>query len=384
MVSFTGVQIQSIAQGYLVYEMTGDVAKLGFVMFATLLPVSLFGPILGVFSDVLDRRKIMVVASVILSAGAAFLGFAAHYGFIQYWHIVAVAVVSGFVLTIENPSRQSIVREVVPDEHLAAAVPAMGMTFNLARVAGPALGAALILAVGPELCFWVNAVTFSAIIFATLAIRTDISAKHRETQPIRDLITEGMLYTMRQKSLRTLFLLESTTSLCGIFYLALMPAIAKDMLGLGPDGLGDALSSVGLGALLGLILMMSISHMRIKPLLVRIAMSVFAVSMISVAFVREPWVAFVLFGLMGAATMMQFNTTNTLFQLIAPERLRGRVLSMHMWAIMGVSPIGILAFGWISRQTSLQVAFLIGGGAIGVGAIVGWLYRGLVQEPVTG
>jgi len=144
------------------------------------------------------------------------------------------------------------------------------------------------------------------------------------------------------------------------------------------------MSSIGIGAILGLILMMSISHKRVKPLIVRIAMSVFAASMIALAFVQVPWLAFVLFGLMGAATMMQFNTTNTLFQLIAPERLRGRVLSMHMWAIMGVSPIGILAFGWISRQTSLQVAFLIGGGAIGVGAVFAWLYRGLVQEPVTG
>ncbi|MCH7944982.1 MAG: MFS transporter, partial [Armatimonadetes bacterium] len=101
MVSFTGVQVQSIAQGYIVYEMTGNEAMLGFVMFATLLPVSLFGPILGVFSDVLDRRKIMVVASVILASGAAFLGYAAHTGFLQYWHIIAVAVMGGFVLTIE-------------------------------------------------------------------------------------------------------------------------------------------------------------------------------------------------------------------------------------------------------------------------------------------
>ena len=381
MVSFTGVQVQGIAQGYLVYEMPGNEAMLGLVMFATLVPVSLFGPILGVFSDVLDRRKIMVVASVILSAGAAFLGYAAHKDFIQYWHIIVVAVIGGFVLTIENPSRQSIVREVVPDDHLAAAVPAMGMTFNLARVAGPAVGALLIVKFGPEFCFWVNAVTFSAIIFATLAIKTDLSAKKLEPQPIRDLLTEGMLYTLREKSLRTLFLLESTTSFFGIFYLALMPAIAKDMLELGAKGLGIAYSSVGIGAMLGLMLMMSISHIRIKPLLVRIAMSVFAASMIAMAFVREPWVAYVLFGIMGGATMMQFNTTNTLFQLIAPERLRGRVLSMHMWAIMGVSPIGMLLFGWISTKASLPVAFWIGGGAIGVGAIVAWISRKLVYKP---
>jgi MFS family permease len=380
-VSFTGVQVQGVAQGYLVYEMTGDEAMLGLVMFASLAPVSLFGPVLGVFSDVWDRRTIMVVASVVLALGAAFLGTAAHYGFIQYWHLIAVALMNGFVTTLENPARQSIVREVVPEYDLPAAVPSMGMTFNLARVVGPAIGGILTYRVGPEWCFWINALSFAGMIGATLMIRADLSPKEREPQPVRDLLTEGMLYTMRDKALRTLFFLESVTSFFGIFYLGLMAAIAKDMLGLDAKGLGAAMSSVGFGALVGLVALVSVSHRPWKPLIVRLAMSVFAVAMLVVGLVHVAWLAFVMFGVMGACTMLQFNTTNTLFQILSPAQLRGRVLSMHMWAVMGVSPFGTLFFGWFAGRTSLPAAFLLGGSVMAVGAAFAWGLRRNVYEP---
>lgn len=380
-ISFTGVQVQGIAQGYLVYKMTGDLAMLALIMFATMVPVSFFGPVLGVFADILDRRKVMVISMIILSLGSLFLGFAVTFNFIEYWHLIAIALVNGFVMTIETPARQSIVREVVPEKELVAAVPTMAMTFNLARVAGPAIGAILISQVGEGICFWVNALSFAGLIFATLAIRADLSPKLREPQPMRDLLTEGMLYVMKHKSLRVLFFMEATTSFFGIFYIALMPAIAKDMLGLGAVGLGKAMSSIGIGAFCGLILLVSISHKPFKPLMGRIAMTTFAITMITLAYVKEPLLAYPLFALLGASTMIQFNTTNTLFQLISPDRLRGRVLSMHMWAITGFAPLGILLFGYVSQQSSLSTVFLIGGSAIGCGAALGWVFRGLVKEP---
>jgi hypothetical protein len=98
-------------------------------------------------------------------------------------------------------------------------------------------------------------------------------------------------------------------------------------------------------------------------------------------FVHVPAVAYFLFGVMGACTMLQFNTTNTLFQLLSPPQLRGRVLSMHVWAVMGVSPFGTLLFGWLSKATSLSVAFWFGGSVVAIGAIVAWVLRGSVYEP---
>ena len=379
--SFTGTQIQSVAQGYLVYELTHDRAMLALVWFANSVPVSFFGPVLGVFADILDRRKVLVASMVVMAAGAAFLGVAAYKEFLEFWHIIAVALVNGFVMTIETPSRQSVVREVVPEQDLPTAVPTMAMTFNLARAAGPAIGGLLAAWLGAAACFWVNAVSFSGLVLAALAIRADLSPKHREPQPVRDLITEGMLYTLRESSLKVLFALECVTSFFGVFYLALMPAIAKDVFHFREVGLGMCMSSVGIGALIGLVTLASISHRPFKPLMNRIAMSSFGIAMVLLGFVKVPWIAFLLLGALGASTIVQFNTTNTLFQLIAPPHLRGRVLSMHMWAISGVSPFGTLLFGWISRQTNLETAFWIGGGAVAVGALAAWALRERVKEP---
>lgn len=381
MVSFTGSQIQGLAQGFLVYELTGDKALLAFVLFANMVPVSFLGPVFGVFADVMDRRKVLIFSMIVLACSSAFLGFAAHQGYLQYWHIIAAAVLNGLIMTIETPARQSIVREVVPPEDLSAAIPTMGMTFNLARAVGPAIGGLLVFYIGTESCFWINAVSYSGLIYAAVAIRADLSAKERSPQPIRDLLTEGMLYTLREKSLKTLFLLECVTSFFGVFYMALMPAIAKDVLHLDEKGLGVGMSCIGIGAMTALVMLASLSQKRYKALLIRIAMSVFAGALLGLSFVSSPWIAYILLGLLGAAMMTQFNTTNTLFQLIAPENLRGRVLSMHMWAITGVSPLGILLFGWISRQSSLQMAFWIGGGVVAVGAVFGWLLRKNVVEP---
>lgn len=380
-VSFTGVQVQGVAQGYLVYELTGDEAKLGFVMFASLAPISILGPVLGVFADVLDRRRVMIVTSVLLALGAAFLGVAAHFEFIQYWHIVTVALINGFVTTLENPTRQSIVREVVPEYDLPAAVPSMGMTFNLARVIGPAIGGLLSYYLGPQWCFWINALSFAGMIVASARISTDLSAVKREPQPIRDLLTEGMLFTLRDKALRTLFLLESITAFFGVFYLGLMAAIAKDMLGLDSKGLGAAMSSVGAGAICGLALLLSVSHKPWKAMVIRVSMTVFAVALAAMGFVTTPWIAYVLFGVMGACTMLQFNTTNTLFQILSPAPLRGRVLSMHVWAVMGVSPFGTLFFGWLAKEATMPVAFWVGGSVMAVGAAAAWVYRRHVYEP---
>lgn len=380
-VSFTGSQIQGLAQGYLVYELTGDKALLAFVMFANMIPVSVLGPVFGVFADVMDRRKVLVASMLVFASASAFLGFAAHFGFIQYWHIIVAAVINGLMMTIETPARQAIVREVVPAEDLSAAIPSMGMTFNLARVVGPAVGGLLVHYFGTESCFWINAASYGGLIVAALAIKSDLSARQRSPQPVRDLLAEGMLYTLREKTLRVLFYLECVTSVFGVWYMALMPAIAKDVLGLDEKGLGVGMSCIGVGAITALVTLASLSQRRLKALLVRVAMSVFAAALFSLSFVSVPWVAFILFGCLGAAMMTQFNTTNTLFQLISPDHLRGRVLSMHMWAITGAAPVGILFFGWISRQTSLQVAFWIGGGIVGAGAVAGWMLRGRVVEP---
>lgn len=381
MLSFVGTQIQGVAQGYWVFELTGDKSKLAFVMFAGMLPVSLLGPIMGAFSDIWDRRRVIAIAVSINALAAISLAWGAFGGWLTYWHIVVVAVINGLMLTIENPARQSIVRSVVPPHVLPTAVPTQAMTFNIARIIGPPLGGFIAAEFGTGWSFAANATSFTALIFAALAIQTHLGAASREPQPIIDLITDGMKYVFRHVTLRTLFFLECTTSFFGLFYLALMPAIAVDTLGLDEKGLGVALSFVGLGALTGMLFLTSVSHLQLKPMINRIAMTSMAIGLVVLSFADRPALAYPVLFLLGGSTIVQFNTTNTLFQMIAPNKLRGRVLSMHMWAIAGIAPFGTLLFGYIAELTSLALALKIGGVCVGIGAVMAWTFRSRVKEP---
>lgn len=381
MLSFVGTQIQGVAQGYWVFELTGDKSKLAFIMFAGMLPVSLLGPVMGAFADIWDRRKVITVAMALNAVGAISLAWGAFGGWLTYWHIVVVAVLNGLMLTVENPARQSIVRSVVPAHVLPTAVPTQAMTFNVARIIGPPLGGFIAAEFGTGWSFAANAASFSFLIFAALAIQTNLAPASREPQPIVDLIMDGMKYTFRHVTLRTLFYLECTTSFFGLFYLALMPAIAVDTLNLDEKGLGVALSFVGMGALTGILFLTSVSHLQLKPLINRIAMSCMAVGLVVLSFADRPALAYPVLFLLGGSTIVQFNTTNTLFQMIAPNKLRGRVLSLHMWAIAGIAPFGTLAFGYIAELTSLALALKIGGVCVGIGAILAWIYRSRVKEP---
>lgn len=373
--SFTGSWVQNVAQGWLVYELTHDEAKLAFVTFAAMAPVSVLGPFAGTLADTFNKRTLLVLTQSVFALCALYLMVATHLGFVRYEHILVVAVIVGLCGCLEMPTRQSLISRVVPADEIAIAVPFNAMTFNFARIVGPAIGAILLAAFGPEACYGINGVSYGALILAVIAIRTDLSAGTREPQPIKDLLFEGMLYMFRDARLRTLFVMEGMVSVFGLFYLALMPAIVKEMLGLGKAGLGFALTCVGIGAFSGLALMVFKSSKPIKARIVQGSMVLMGIGISLLAFARSGWSAFPILVLTGAAAIMQFNTTNTLFQLLSPDRLRGRVLAMHIWALAGMSPFGILFFGWLASRTSLQVSLHLGGACLLVGAGWGWLNR---------
>lgn len=364
--SFTGSQVQMVAQGAYVYDITGSKSALAFVTFCSMIPVTVFGPILGAMVDIWDRRKIMIGTSILLSAVTGANAIAASFGVLTYAQILAVALIGGFVQTVEPPSRQTIVREVVGDKELASAIPLQAMTFNLARVIGPAIGGVLAAALGYAVCFWVNTFSFLAVGISASRIKTKLAPGQKRVQPIRDLIAEGIRYTFRNPNLRLLFFMEAAISTFGTSYLFQMPAITKDLFGLGKAGLGMFHSAVGVGAFLGLITITSLSVRPIKTKIVRFAMGTFVVAMVLLSIAPSPILALPCVALLGACTIMQFNTTNTLFQMLSPEALRGRVISMHMWAIAGLAPVGTLAMGWVADVFGLRTMLLCG--AAGVGA----------------
>ena len=395
--SFSGNWIQNVAQGWLVYELTGDKAKLLLVSLCGMLPVTFVGPIAGTVADTFNKRSLLIFCQSCFAAGALYLMAATFYGFVEWWHILVVALALGFVSALEMPTRQSIVSRVVPQEMIPAAIPLQAMTFNGARVLGPAIGGYLLAEFGPSVCYGINGFSYLGLILAVAAIRADLRAPPREPQPVLDLISEGMRYTFRHETLRTLFILEATVSMFGIVYMALLPAIAKEMLGLDERGLGFAYTAVGFGAMSGLITVAVLAGRRDRGLMVRLAMSVLGGALIILSFARSAWLAFPLFFVMGVCQVIQFNTTNTLFQMIAPERLRGRVLAMHIWALSGLYPVGLLLFFSLANVlrspiaffpgTSIQVTLLglqllllMGAVVVAAGAVWGWCCQSGLKE----
>lgn len=402
-ISFSGSWIQRIAEGYFVFQLTHDEAKLAFVSFCSSIPVFFLGFVAGSFSDIFDKRKVLVVTQAIYAIGAIYLAIATWMHFVTYFQIVFVALILGVVSTIEMPTRQSVVSRVVPASDLATAIPITAMTFNMARIVGPAIGSLLLSFMGVAACYLANGISFLALIWTALAIKASLKSAPRDKQPIGDLLFEGARFTMKEIRLRTLFILESITGVFGIFYLGLLPAYTGETLGLlrisdhaAKAGLGYATTCVGFGAIIGLLIITALSESPKRGLLIRLSMTFMAVSLVALAFIRVPWMAYSVLIVSGMCSIVQFNTTNALFQLISTEAMRGRVLAMHIWSLNGLSPFGILLFGWIASAShswphsslgnfgpfrsptdvgGAALAMLLGGFVMLVGAVGAWLSR---------
>ncbi len=397
--SFTGSWVQNVAQGMLVYELTGDEAKLAFVTFCSMAPVTVLGPFAGTLADAFNKRTILITTQACMAAGALFLAAASYFGFIAYWHILMVALLFGVVGCFEMPTRQSIISKIVPPEEIAAAVPLNALTFNAARIIGPGIGAVMYATAGAQLCYLINGISYLGLITSATLIRADLSPVAREPQPILDLLLEGMRYTFKDLRLRTLFIMEGIVSAFGIAYLALIPAFARQLVEVQYGAafaaltaeqvreatsklVGGTMTSVGIGAILGLLITTSLAHRPGKAKLVTMAMSSLALGLMLIPFARTPWLAFPLFAILGGSAIIQFNTTNSLFQLLSPERLRGRVIAMHVWALAGLGPFGMLLFGYIARESKgdpsspfqgVPLVMMLGGLCVAAGVL--WSYR---------
>lgn len=352
--SFTGSWVQNVAQGYYVYNLTHNAVLLALVSFAWNVPVLFLGLFAGSFSDRFDKRAVLIWTQVFFTCTAFYLALATYFGFVQYWQIVAVSFLNGFVSCIEMPTRQSIVSRVVPVEELAAAVPINSMTFNVARILGPAIGALILDKIGVSACYFINAISFFALVWAGWAIRSDLKPTESHASPLSDLVFEGALYTFRDYRLRTLFLLETVTACFGLAYVPLIPAYVQDVLKVADPkaGNGHAYTAVGIGAIVGLLLVAYLADSPRKGRIIQFSMWSMGAGLMLLSAVRIPIVAFAVFACIGLSSMMQLNVTNSLFQLLSPDRLRGRVLAMHIWALNGLSPFGVLFMGWTADRTA--------------------------------
>jgi MFS family permease len=357
--SFVGSWIQNVAQSWLVYELTRSEFLLGVVGFASGLPMLFLAPVGGALADRWNRRNILLITQSLFALSAFALAALTYAGAIRYEYIVALALLNGLVLTVDLPTRQSLVAHLVPRAHLANGIALNAAAFHTARILGPAIGGLLLEWVGAAPCFLVNALSFSAILLALLSLRIQPSTDGRAPTGILQSLREGVAFVRARRGLMLLWLNVLVLSTFGLSYLVLLPVFAAEVLQVGKTGLGQLYTFAGVGSLAGLLLTARLSGEFPRGWLVILAANGFAWSVIGFALTTHPLVAKGLLMLAGMFGVMQLVSTNTALQTAAPDYLRGRVVSLHTWAINAPAPFASLLIGKLAQLWGAPTAVAV-------------------------
>jgi predicted MFS family arabinose efflux permease len=321
-------------------------------------------PLGGYLADRLNKKVILITTQTIFALCALTLSIAVWTNHVTYEMILGVALIVGCAASVDMPTRQSMIAQVVSQEEIPQAIPLNAGTFNTARMVGPALGGWVLERYGPGTCYFVNALSFLAIIVAVALIRSDLRSNSVRTASLRETLLEGIRYVFQHPAFRWCVVMVMTTSVFGFFYLALLPALAASSLGVGKQGLGLLMTATGVGALLG-ILTLAVFITRLKRgWMISLAMLGFGIALLSLSFVKSFGLAFLCLLVMGMCGIIQMAGTNATLQYSSPPDLRGRVVAVHVWALQGLNPFGALFFGWFSERFGIPVAFAFGGAVV--------------------
>ncbi len=370
LVSLVGTWMQSVAQSWLVYRLTGSSLLLGTVGFATQIPVFLLAPIGGAVADRRSRHRILIAtqsAAMVLALGLAALTLS---GRVEVAHILGFSVLLGVVNAFDIPTRQAFVVEMVGREDLANAIALNSSMFNGARIIGPAVAGILVGAIGEAWCFLANGLSFLAVIASLLAMRVPPRpAAVRRGSALAET-AEGFRFVARTGAVRALLVLLGVVSVTAMPYAVLMPIFADRILGGGARGLGILMGASGIGALLGALVLAGRRRLRGLGHWVAAACAGFGVALGLFALSRSFWLSALLLVPVGFSMMVQMAGSNTLVQAMVPDALRGRVMAVYAMMFMGMAPLGALLAGWLADRIGAPATVASGGACCVVAAAV--------------
>ena len=355
--------MQSTAQQWLVYRITGSQTSLGLVTFISFLPVLILSLFMGVIVDQFPRRKILVITQSWFMLGAFILAALVWLDVVQYWHILVLSFTLGFGSALDMPARQSFVTEMVDDDKndLLNALSLNSSIFNIARIIGPAIGGLIVASLGEAPTFAINGLSYLAVIAALLLMRLKPPQSSDSRESNLDQMREGFQYFAGEKDILGLVTMVAIYSFVGFGALTLVPVFAKDILKIGVTGFGQMLSWQGVGALIGGALLIFFGDVFHKGKLLFFSRVLIGPVILGIAFSRTPWISMALMTVMGYSLITQLVITNTMIQTIVPDDLRGRVMSTYTWALGGFYPLGSLLMGILGDQIGAPTAAMISG-----------------------
>ena len=367
LISLIGTWMQSVAQSWLVYRLTGSALLLGSVGFASQVPVFVFAPLGGIAADRFNRRQIVIATQTAAMLLAAILAALALFHKVQVWHVFVLASLLGIVNAFDIPGRQSFLVDMVGKEDLMNAIALNSSMFNGARVIGPAIAGILVARIGEGWCFFANAVSYIAVIIGLLLMRVISPVRAAMASPLEHMM-EGFRFVNQTAPIRALLLLLGLVSLVGMPYVVLMPIFADQILHGGARGLGILMGATGVGALLGALTLAFREGVKGLGRWVAWCCAGFGASLVIFALSRTFWVSVILLLPVGYCMMLQMACSNTLIQVMVPDALRGRVMAVYSMMFMGMAPIGALFGGALAERLGAPRTVAIGGLASVLGA----------------
>jgi len=350
--------MQNIGQSWLVLTLTGSPFLLGLVGTMQFLPITCFSLFAGTIIDKFPKKNILIVTqtiSMILAFALAILVFT---DTIQYGYVLVLALILGLTNTFDLPTRQSFNIEIVGKDDLMNAIALNSMTFNLARILGPSIGAGMMALLGPGWCFLLNGISFIAVIYGLLRIKTTPYVREKKQNVgIFKEIKDGMAYIAGDKTLAKTLLLVTIIGTFAYNFGVLIPVFTKGVLQMGEQMYGLLMSSLGVGSLIGAI-MMSLRSKKGPSMKVIVAASIMiSVSLCLVALTRSPYLTGLLLACTGVFNILFATSCNSTLQIHSKDEYRARVMSVYSLVFAGSAPLGNLFSGYVADRFGADGAF---------------------------
>jgi predicted MFS family arabinose efflux permease len=379
LVSQVGTWMQSVAQAWLVLQLTDSPLRLGLIGTLQFGPMLLFSVVTGAIADRLPKRPLLMATQAALAAQALTLAGLVWSGHVQYWHVGVLATLAGFANTLDNPARQSFVVEMVGKDDVINAIALNSAALNAARIIGPVVAGLLIARFGVVPAFVINGASFLLVLATLSRVRAEGRPRRHGDTTMRQEILEGLRYALRAPEIRLILAVLLVVSLCVFNFSIYVPLLARTVLGQGAEGFGVLMAAVGVGAVAGALTLGVAVRRSPSPALLFTTAGVACAALMTISMMRHFWLAALALFVTGFAGIITLAGCNTALQIAAPDHLRGRVMSLHVLVFGGSFPIGAFVVGAISERWGVSTAFFVNGAA-GLLALTGLLAAGRLSE----
>jgi len=361
-ISLCGTLMQQVALGWLVLELTDSPFAVGLVTSLGSLPILLLTLYGGVVADRVDKRRFVLLLQSLMLLEALTLSILTAFHWVTVHWIMGLAAFAGLLSAFEVPTRQAMVVDLVEREDLMNAIALNSSAFNVARVIGPAIAGALIAAAGLAACFFANAASYLAVVAGLMAMRTEAPAAGTRTNTLAAM-KEGFRYVRDNRWPRALVVLIAGFAVFGFPFMTMAPVFARDVLRVGASGYAALVSAIGIGAAAGALGLAAFGKRYRKEKLLMAASSLFGVVLALIAVASSFGASLALFTVAGWAMAANGILGNTLLQIQAPDHLRGRVMGVYSFLVLGLAPFGSLQAGLVSEHLGVRYSIGLGGAA---------------------